>query len=734
MSIGVESKRSAAPDQTEDSSFDRLFAIGSRIKYLIDSPETIYGCLDSKEFLSAAQRYVRATEVHKSFAAHSKHSAKRFPLLRHHWPLVKKLGTEAWDRAVEWLRSQGGTQPIQLAGVLAGMALLRPVDGADLLKHHLGARQAYIVSCLTAATSGDGNHDPATLAVVLADVAELVCTTIAQCGELFLSRPGVTSHPLLVELASKEDLGASELLFDPGSAKESAESAAWKKHQATACERLSSLASAGVALEGSQWLESLATQVAPLCEKLLEGCESGADLRQVEVGVQEALAAWRYHLGGTGSNTLNDPSSTLTPSVSDTHSPTKLHVEELSITDTCQWVVGHPVSLWPLLLEGPLVSRAKSLVAAQFDAVGRQAGDLIQAALSDSSSQIPCVPGIVDPGRWCDALQLTPLESGTTSGGTAGTAFIRRKVSGSIGGSVMARAESASVRGGAGGASLDPRWWIPKAQILITGVDANLDAALTTALAVTSTPGNSAPGNVTRQGSGVSSSGYSNLSAYSRNSGVNSSSNVGPSPRAVVLQPFVQETCSAAIETVATSLEAATACLPDVNDAENFGAAACAALFIGRVAQGMADHSAPLKLLLGPPAAWAAAREADKKASLQLLQRVSSLSLAAAATRTAETSPRLEAAQRRLRGIAAKAYSLWAAWASRGLAEQLVLQAASDGAFAADTTVGLRQERRWNEDPANPPRQHRRNKAACILKHASADDDERAAAFQIAFQ
>lgn len=566
------------------------------------------------------------------------------------------------------------------------MALLRPVDGAELLKHHLAARQAYIVSCLTAATAGEGGHDPATLAVVLADVAELVCSTIAQCGELFHSRPGVTSRPLLVELASKEDLGASELLFDPGSAKESAESAAWKKHQAAACERLSSLASAGVALECSQWLESLAVHVAPLCEKLLEGCESGADLRHVEMGVQEALTAWRYRLGGSSTNSSSTlgASATPTPSISGTHSPTKLHVEELSITDTCQWVVGHPVSLWPLLFEGPLVSRAKGLVAAQFDAVGRQAGELIQAALSESLAQPPCAPGIVDPGRWCDALELAPDGVGAVGGaGAAGP--VRRKASGgSIRGGAMARAESSGV-GARGGAAADPRWWIPRAQALLAGVDVNLEAALTVALAVTSLPGSgaSAP---PQQGSFQGSAGaYSNV-----HGGKGGVSKAGPSPRAVVLQPFIQESCSAAVEAVASALEAATASLPDVHDAESFGAAACAALFIGRVAQGLADRSAPLRLLLGPPAAWAPAREAEKKASLQLLQRLPSV--AATSSRAMEVTPRLDTAQRRLRGIAGKSYSLWAAWASRGLAEQLVLQAASDGALAADTAL-----RGWEE-------------------------------------
>jgi hypothetical protein len=35
-------------------------ALGSRIKYLVDTPEMIWGCLDSRQFLEAAKRFLRA--------------------------------------------------------------------------------------------------------------------------------------------------------------------------------------------------------------------------------------------------------------------------------------------------------------------------------------------------------------------------------------------------------------------------------------------------------------------------------------------------------------------------------------------------------------------------------------------------------------------------------------------------------------------------------------------------
>lgn len=115
-------------------------AIGGRMKYLVDSPEEIWGCLDTLEYLEvrtplqppppfpttssppfpyplaphpdtdtpplsrpclavdpqAAWRYLRALEVHKLLTSPSGSYVKsglmrRFPLLRHQWPTVEKF-------------------------------------------------------------------------------------------------------------------------------------------------------------------------------------------------------------------------------------------------------------------------------------------------------------------------------------------------------------------------------------------------------------------------------------------------------------------------------------------------------------------------------------------------------------------------------------------------------------------------------------------------------------------
>ena len=66
--------------------------MGSRVKYLVDTPELIWGCLDGRQHLEAARRYLRAELVHDLLLASFPPAVlHKFPLLRHHWPTVTKF-------------------------------------------------------------------------------------------------------------------------------------------------------------------------------------------------------------------------------------------------------------------------------------------------------------------------------------------------------------------------------------------------------------------------------------------------------------------------------------------------------------------------------------------------------------------------------------------------------------------------------------------------------------------
>lgn len=73
-------------------SVTRIAAVGGRIKYLVDTPETLWGCLDAGSFLAAAHRFLRASLVYEALQGGDAASAMRqFPLVRTQWPLVAKF-------------------------------------------------------------------------------------------------------------------------------------------------------------------------------------------------------------------------------------------------------------------------------------------------------------------------------------------------------------------------------------------------------------------------------------------------------------------------------------------------------------------------------------------------------------------------------------------------------------------------------------------------------------------
>lgn len=523
------------------SSYDKLFALANHVKFIIDTPEVIYNYLDSGEFLSAAQRYLMATDVHRSFSSQSGGSSlvtQRFPLLRHHWPLVKKLGTESWDRAIHWLSSSPWSKLApsnHLATVLAALALLRPVQGADVLRHLLRSRQEYLVNCLEQQQQG-----PRPVDECVCHVATVICSTIAQCGELFLKRPGVTRRPLIIDT-----------LWSAG--KETKQ----EQRELDAAARLEELTSDGVALECSQWLDSLPGTLGPLLDRLLErDCPSGETLQSLEQAVQSTLASWEMQLESKNSD--GELSSLSHPFE---HLPA---VEVLKWRDVCQWALGKPVPLWPLLFESPLLTRAKCLIESDFQAANDAVDRVLRETLHNAATATERGPH--------DAEKL-PVSSTNNGDGTF----------------------------------LDV--WILQAESLLSVVNDRLDAARLAAVAV--------------------------IFPSSSSSSLTTLPDHGRAPERGPIASFVHAACLETIQKVVNALEAALQ-----SQTNEF-----VAMFLGRIAEGLADRSTALRVLLGPPADWQYLRCGGQASQQGADSRLS--------TMFAES-------QQRLHEVGHRAYECWA--------------------------------------------------------------------------
>lgn len=78
----------------------RIYGIACRVKYLVDSPENIWGCLDESMFVESAARYVRAKHVYHTLTSTSSSSSSssddlsvlsNFPLLHHQWQIIESF-------------------------------------------------------------------------------------------------------------------------------------------------------------------------------------------------------------------------------------------------------------------------------------------------------------------------------------------------------------------------------------------------------------------------------------------------------------------------------------------------------------------------------------------------------------------------------------------------------------------------------------------------------------------
>ncbi|XVE62118.1 hypothetical protein DITRI_Ditri06bG0093300 [Diplodiscus trichospermus] len=167
----------------------RIYGIACRVKYLVDTPENIWGCLDESMFLEAAARYIRAKHVHSNLMLPSgdlehKNILSNLPLLQHQWQIVESFKAQISQRSHERLLDRG--LPVAAyADALAAVAVIDDLDPEQVLGLFLDARKTWILHTL-AASAGNANATSSVAISTFCDVLGVIQVTIAQVGELFL--------------------------------------------------------------------------------------------------------------------------------------------------------------------------------------------------------------------------------------------------------------------------------------------------------------------------------------------------------------------------------------------------------------------------------------------------------------------------------------------------------------------------------------------------------------------
>ncbi|CAA2991649.1 conserved oligomeric Golgi complex subunit 1 [Olea europaea subsp. europaea] len=182
----VDSPRS--PNVTFNPARARIYGFACRVKYLVDTPENIWGCLDESMFLEASARYVRAKHVHFNLVntKDSKNVSSNFPLLQHQWQIVESFKAQISQRSREILLDQTLNLGINaFADALAAVAIIDELDPKQVLTLFLDSRKSCMSQKLIACCN-NVNADSSDVISVLCEVLKIIQVSIGQVGELFL--------------------------------------------------------------------------------------------------------------------------------------------------------------------------------------------------------------------------------------------------------------------------------------------------------------------------------------------------------------------------------------------------------------------------------------------------------------------------------------------------------------------------------------------------------------------
>ncbi|KAI3843198.1 hypothetical protein MKX03_009797 [Papaver bracteatum] len=155
----------------------RVYGIVCRVKYLVDTPENIWGCLDESMFLEASGRYIRAKLVHDLVvSSENKEFLKNFPLLGHQWQIVEsfkgQISARSRERLMDCDLGIGA-----YADALGAVAVIDELGMEEVLRLFLESRKLWVSMKL----GGSGD-----VVSVFCDIVKIIQVSLGQVGEMFL--------------------------------------------------------------------------------------------------------------------------------------------------------------------------------------------------------------------------------------------------------------------------------------------------------------------------------------------------------------------------------------------------------------------------------------------------------------------------------------------------------------------------------------------------------------------
>ncbi|ONK64679.1 uncharacterized protein A4U43_C07F28710 [Asparagus officinalis] len=285
-SLSPSENPSSASNLSQNPARAKIYGIACRVKYLVDTPENIWGCLDESMLLEASGRYLRAKEVHGLVTACGGADLdvmSRFPLLKHQWEIVESFKTQISQKSRERLTDQD-LMVGSYADALAAAATIDDLNPEQVLGLFLESRRLWILQKLAGLVT---DRDSSSSSSILCDVMRIIRASLGQVGELFLM--ALNEMPLFYKLVLGSPPGTQ--LFG-GIPNPEEEVRLWKSHREKLESAMVLLKPEIVAVSCSSWLTSCCDEIFGQMankKRLVDSIESGDELASVQKRVRETL-------------------------------------------------------------------------------------------------------------------------------------------------------------------------------------------------------------------------------------------------------------------------------------------------------------------------------------------------------------------------------------------------------------------------------------------------------------
>ncbi|KAJ7532479.1 hypothetical protein O6H91_13G005300 [Diphasiastrum complanatum] len=355
---------------------EKLYGVGSRVKYIVDTPEKIWGCLDEHLYLEGSERYLRAREVHTLLTETTEKNEKKellsnFPLLRHQWPLVETFRTQISQRSRDRLQ-ESGLKVEDYAVALAAVAVIEELSSSQVFSLFLDSRKLWLKGYLRAAVASrvklgreratesgepigielgasEGIKDEHSIAFIFCKLVGMIQSSLWHTGELFLEVSNGKQLPLLFSTILTAP--PSTQLFG-GIPDPEGEVCLWKVHREKMENLMTLLPGKFIAESCLSWLNACAEEIYSEGKLLVDSIDSSKELAEIETYVrgdinkQTALSGSLDWLKGAFGQAVSLPWEFLS-----------------------ELLLQQPTNLWDIVFENMFVRRAKDVINKGFQEV-----------------------------------------------------------------------------------------------------------------------------------------------------------------------------------------------------------------------------------------------------------------------------------------------------------------------------------------------------------------------------